>query len=161
MSNVFFLPCRRMDGNLARYAISICAQVNSKLGAGQSSHGVMLHALAPSSISNFNRSSCHSVYMLMVALMASLWPGPTLAGRASAKLRHMPGHIHVSFWGCLVVGKWANVHVARFLPFSSGRPNQYFSRPPLLVASMWESWSSWPRWVRSVVGGTWERKTTM
>lgn len=56
----------------------------------QSSHGVILHVAAPSPISKRNRSSFHSVYMSIVALMASLWPGPTLAGRASAMLRHIP-----------------------------------------------------------------------
>lgn len=70
------------------------------LGAGQSSHCVILQALAPSPISNLNRSSFHSVYMSMVALMASLCPGPTLAGRASAKLRHMPSK-RVNPWGVL------------------------------------------------------------
>ena len=57
----------------------------------QFSHGVILHDAASSPISNFKRSNSHSVYMLMVALVASLCPGPTLAARASAKLRHMPG----------------------------------------------------------------------
>lgn len=59
----------------------------------------------------------------------------------------------------LGMAEW--VHVARFLPFSSGSPNQYFNNPPLLVASMWDFWSSAPRCVRSVVGGTWDLKTTM
>ena len=57
----------------------------------QLSHDVILHVLAPSPISNLSRSSFHSVYMSIVALLASLWPGPRLAGRASAKSRHMPG----------------------------------------------------------------------
>ena len=60
-------------------------------GAAQSSHGVILQPLAPSSISNLSRSSFHSVYMSLVALMASLCPGPELAGPASATLRHIPG----------------------------------------------------------------------
>ena len=71
-------------------------------GAGQSSHGVMLHVLAPSPISSLNRSKFNSVYMLMLALMASLCPGPTLAERASAELHHMPRHI-VNFWGVLLL----------------------------------------------------------
>ena len=54
---------------------------------------------------------------------------------------------------CLCGSSWQNneLHVARFLPFSSGSPNQYLSNPPLLVASTWEYWSRTPRWVRSVV----------
>ena len=113
----------------------------SDRGAAPSSHGVILHPLAPSSISNFSRSSFHSVYMSLVALMASLCPGPELAGLASAALRHIPGQEVVSYRGSLIAvgsGDGKKVHVARFLPFSSGSPNQYFNNPPLLVASAWD-----------------------
>jgi len=56
----------------------------------QSSHDSMLHPFAPSPTSNLKRSIFHSEYILMVALMAALWPGPILAGLASSCLRHMP-----------------------------------------------------------------------
>ena len=69
----------------------LCAREYSGCGNVQSSHDVMLQSLAPSPISNFSRSSFHSVYMSLVALMASLCPGPALAGLASATLRHIPG----------------------------------------------------------------------
>ena len=86
--------------DLARYAMPffLCARDNSAIVPVQSSHGVMLHVVALSPISNLNRSSFHSVYMLAVAFMASLWPGPTLAGRASAMSRHMPGPKNVNVW---------------------------------------------------------------
>ena len=50
----------------------------------------MLHLLTPSSITMAKRSIFHSVYMLEVALVAALCPGPTLPGLASSCLRHMP-----------------------------------------------------------------------
>lgn len=58
-----------------------------------------------------------------------------------------------------VVG--GGLHVARFLPLASGVPNQYFSRPPLWVASAWERASRVWRERRDVVGGMRERKTIM
>lgn len=70
----------------------------------QSSHDVMLHDAAPSPISKRSRSSLHSVYMSLVARAASLWPGPTLAGRASAMSRHIPKSL-VNFLEDLSAGK--------------------------------------------------------
>lgn len=114
------------DGNSRMLSIHLCmyakrhacmyAQRVLKLSLGQvhtavpmqsiqSSHGVILHVAAPSPISKRNRSSFHSVYMSIVALMASLWPGPTLAGRASAMLRHIPKRWSTS-WNLPAVGKW-------------------------------------------------------
>ncbi len=58
-------------------------------------------------------------------------------------------------------GGEGGVHVARFLPLASGVPNQYFSRPPLWVASAWERASRAWRERRDVVGGMRERKTIM
>ena len=72
----------------------------------QLSQDVILHSRAPSPISNLRRSSFHSVYMSMVARLASLWPGPRLAGRASAKSRHMPGWGVVRLVGFLLVIFW-------------------------------------------------------
>ena len=88
-----------------------CNTVNAHqaVDPAQSSHGVILQSLAPSPISNFSRSSFHSVYISLVALMASLCPGPELAGLASAALRHIPGQGNIVsrkglFLGCMAVG---------------------------------------------------------
>ncbi len=87
----------------------------------------------------------------MVALMAALCPGPVLAGLASSCLRHTPrefSHLLTEY------GKKEPSQVAKFIPFSSGIPNQYFNSPPLLVASACDFSSSSPSWMRFVLGGT-------
>jgi len=144
----------------------------------------ILYPLTSPSIRSFSRSILHSVYISIVARMAARWPGPVLPGRASAWWRHIPvsrllvGTVAITppaRCACVVVapssqqharfakiwGKGESVQVARFRPSASGTPNQYFSSPPLFVASAWEAWSSSPRWMRLVLGGMRERKTTM
>lgn len=92
-----FIPNTAQNAMHSLYAPSIHHRFRTAQPASgayprtQLSQDVILHVLAPSPISNLSRSSFHSVYMSMVALLASLWPGPRLAGRASAKSRHMPG----------------------------------------------------------------------
>ncbi len=122
----------------------------------------------------------------MVARAAARWPGPEMAGRGSVGWRHMPvfgGWVNVkgSCWGEMrwfgcgdgdgdgdrgwgrsgFWGKGFRVQVARFLPSAEGVPNQYFSRPPLAVASAWEFWSRRVSSWRDVVGGMRERKIIM